>query len=149
MAIDDEHRAQARYLAWKGLVNGDLAGLRDFIRQGYDIDRELAADIADAIDGNHAGYQIKIHGRGRGHKGFVDKVEIQDRKIRIALFVERRKARAGRGQSDAIIAEAAQYFGVSAKTVEAVWTWWGRLERGEISDFLGCVQSVEEQYPNE
>ncbi len=145
--IDDTHEAlwtceaeQVAYQLWMsrplderttvfwarlGLANGDLSQLAKLIRDGFPIDADIAADLADAIEGpNGDGFFLKLM-LAKGRKSPEKKAQISDRDFRIywRVLALRTEARANgeSGVSDAILEQVVEEFGVSLTTVKNAW----------------------------
>lgn len=139
-----------------GLLDGDLAPLAEHIRSGFSIDGVIARQLLSAIEANDIdqGYRLQLKGRKSNQRPFSQLFTIHLQKLRIGRFIARRKERAGQGQHEAILADAANHFGISQKSAEAAFTYLGkalRYEAGEFAkvDFWGAMAEVEERWPNE
>lgn len=115
----------AVFRARVGLIEGDLRHLAALIRDGFLIDADIAADLADAIEGpNSDGYCLKL-ALAKGHKSPGKKAQIAERNFDIywrVLLLRMAARNAGeQGVSDSIFAQVASDFGVKVSTVKSAW----------------------------
>lgn len=151
--------------AWgaaKGILDGKLEPLLEFLKAGNSIEAgsTLAGVLIDAIEGG-ADFRLKLVGKRPGQRGFFERKESSDRKVRIAWFIE---ARLQRGERfDAVLADAEKAFSVKRKSAEAYLTEFRRnwdqceckpgeeprpIEDPKLCDFLESWNDVLHRYPN-
>lgn len=100
---------------WRGLHDGDLQPLADYIRAGHYLDAPVALEIADAIEGADVGfYHIVAKGRFPGQLGLTASSDQHDRKMAVGVFMEKRLRELGRGGYEAALEEAKGKFGISS-----------------------------------
>ena len=102
------------------LRDGDLQPLASYLRAGHQLEPTMATEIAEMIEQVEWGrYHIVIKARRPGEVGFTTSLEWHERKMRIAVFIEERLERYGRGGYDAALSETMDKFEVkSATTIE-------------------------------
>lgn len=104
---------------WRGLQDGNLQPLADYLRAGHYIDRVLAKEIADAIEGGGNGlFRIVPKGRRPGQRGFTAITESHDSKLEVGVWMESRIREFGRGGYEAALEDTKARFGLGKRTIE-------------------------------
>lgn len=103
---------------WRGLHDGDLRPLAQYLRAGHYIDPSLGGEIADAIERKPLGsFHIIAVGRHPGQKGMTAAVDARDQKMRIGVFMEHCIREAGKGGYESAMASTREKYSVSKSTV--------------------------------
>lgn len=121
----------AEYWAWHGLVNGSLDGLKQLIRAGHRISPWIADEIAQAIDRNVAGYQLRIVGRPGQKLGWHARCASARRRARIGIFMD--QLLKANNSFDAAVDEAVKAFDLGKhgrKTAESCLTVYRKWRAG-------------------
>ena len=105
---------------WRGLHDGDLQPLADYLRAGHYIEPALANEIADAIEQKDVGYfHLKTKGRQPGQVGMTALSDRHRGKMAIGVFMETRIRAIGRGGYASAEQETMDYFGITSSSTVA------------------------------
>lgn len=112
-----EEQREAAIQANKGVLDGDLRPLADYLRRGYYINAPLANEIILAIEcSEYSPCHIVTKRRERGGKTWSQTSEASDRKIRIGFFMEKRLRELPKGSYDSVLIEVKEQFDVGHQT---------------------------------
>ena len=104
VSADPDREADLHIAAWEGLAVADLQPLADLLRSDFEFDKNLANDIADAIEGRsvlcHIGAKRSRAGRPAEAAGALTR-----RNAELLKFIEERS-----GKLEAVIQEACDHF---------------------------------------
>ncbi len=94
---------------WRGLLDGDLAPLAEYLRAGHYLDQEQATILADMIEQREESlFHIEVKARRRGQRTWTALSDSHEEKMLIGVYVEEQLRSAPKGQYDAVIKEAAE-----------------------------------------
>lgn len=111
----DEMESETR--AFVALMNGDLQPIADHIRKYDGVPKSIAMIIADAISGEE-NVPIRLTAKRSypGAKNWTDQSADHQRKMEIGFFIQDSLNNCGKGEYEAVIADAKIKFGISATT---------------------------------
>lgn len=113
--MPDEIESETR--AFAALMNGDLHPIAEHIWKYGGVPKSIAMIIADAINGEeNVPIRLTVKRSYPGAKNWTDQNADHQRKMEIGFFIQDSLNNCGRGEYEAVIADAKNKFGISATT---------------------------------